>query len=141
MQHKTLPLRHKLLFFVLAASLLSSCSHKMTFADSVAVPAASGHVKYKKDRNGNYAIHLKVLNMAPSTSLQPARDTYVVWMESRGNGVQNLGKMNSSSGLLSKALKASLDAVSPYEPRSFFITAEDDAQLTYPGPDVILRTR
>jgi hypothetical protein len=141
MQRKTLPLWHTLLFFVFALFLLSSCSHKLRFDTSIVAPAATGFVKYKKDRNDNYAIHIKVRNLAPSKSLVPSRETYVVWMESRSNGVQNLGKMSSSSGFLSKALKASLDAVSPYEPRGFFITAEDNAEVTYPGPEVVLRTR
>jgi hypothetical protein len=141
MLRKTLPLWHTHLFFVLILFLLSSCSHKLRFDTSITAPAAKGFVKYKKDRNDNYAIHIKVSNLAPAKSLVPSRETYLVWMESRSNGIQNLGKMNSSSGFLSKALKASLDAVSPYEPRGFFITAEDDVEVTYPGPEVVLRTR
>jgi len=140
MEQRMVTLRYTL-FAILCMGLLSACSHKMVFSNSSAVPAATGHIKYKKDNNGNYAISVKVVNLAPSTSLTPSRDTYVVWEETDDNGIKNLGKINSSSGLLSKKLKATLNAVSPYKPRGFLITAENDAQISYPSSEVILRTR
>lgn len=141
MKHSTLHVWQYLLFTLCCAIFLSACSRKMTFAASSVVPAASGWVKYKRDNNGNYAVQVKVRNLAPSTSLAPPRDAYVVWVETDANGIKNLGRINSSSGLLSKRLKATLDAVTPYRPRSFFISAENDAQISYPGPEVVLRAR
>ena len=129
-------------FLILSCvSLLLSCSRKVRFDTSSIVPAASGTVKYKKDKNSNYAVHAKVLHLAPPSSLSPSRSVYVFWVETSGNGVKNLGRINTDTRLLSKTLRASLDAVTPYEPRSFFITAEDNADITYPGPEVVLRTR
>jgi hypothetical protein len=141
MKNRTITLRHLLLLSVIFTGLLTSCSRKMVFAPSTVVPAATGKVKYKKDKNGNYAIDVNVLHLAPPSSLTPPRDTYVVWIETAGNGVKNLGKINSSSGLLSKTLKASLETTTPYEPRNFFITAENQPETSYPSPEMVLRTR
>ena len=119
---------------------LESCATKYGFATSTVVPAADGSVKVKKDNNDNYRIDLRVKNLAPPDRLTPAKDVYVVWMETDGNGTQNLGQLKSSSGFFSSSLKSSLETVSAYKPRSFFITAEDDAAAQYPGADVVLRT-
>lgn len=121
--------------------MFSACAKKLHFASSIAVPAAEGLVKYKKDNNGNYAINVKISHLAPAKNLTPPRNTYVLWMETDQNGVQNLGQINPSSSLFSGKLKASLQAVTPYKPRSFFITAEDNSTIGYPGPQVILKTR
>ena len=121
--------------------LLSSCAKKLHFATSTVVPAAEGTVKYKKDNNGNYAIDAKIYHLADPKKLTPPKNAYVLWMSTQQNGVQNLGQINSSSGWFSSTLKASLEAVSPFKPRSFFITAEDNPAVTYPGPQVVLTTR
>ncbi len=120
--------------------LLLSCSKKMMFASSSVVPAAEGSVKYKKDNNNNYHIDLKVVHLANSNKLTPARATYVVWMETQNNGVKNLGQLRSSGSMLSSTLKGSLSAVTPFEPKSFFITAEDNSNISYPGTEVVLKT-
>ncbi|TKK72090.1 hypothetical protein FC093_03160 [Ilyomonas limi] len=120
---------------------MSSCAKKLHFATSTVVPAAEGTVKYKKDDNGNYAISVKIVNLADPKKLVPSKNTYVLWMETDRSNVQNLGQINSSSGWFSSTLKASLEAVTPYKPRSFFVTAEDNATVTYPSPQVVLRTQ
>lgn len=129
-------------FLFSAAALLAtaSCSHKIGFEQSSVVPAAQGSVKMKKDDNNNYKLEVKVANLAPADRLQPPRSTYVVWIETVQNGVQNIGQLNSESGFLSKALKADLNAVTPYKPTRLFITAEDNAAIQYPGATVVLST-
>ncbi|MEO7800563.1 MAG: hypothetical protein ABIR81_01110 [Ginsengibacter sp.] len=119
--------------------VMSACSKKMMFQSSTVVPAAEGSIKYKKDKNNNYKIDINVVHLANSDKLTPARSTYVVWMETKNSGVKNLGQLKSSSSLLSSALKGSLNAVSSFEPQGFFITAEDDANISYPGTQVVLR--
>jgi hypothetical protein len=112
----------------------------MIFSSSSVVPAAEGSVKYKKDKNNNYHVALKVMHLANSNKLTPARSTYVVWMETESNGTKNLGQLKSSGSLLSSTLKGSLSSVTAFQPKSFFITAEDDANVSYPGSEVVLRT-
>ena len=119
---------------------LSSCAQKIGFVTSSAVPAAEGQVKVKKDDNNNYSIKINMKNLAEPKRLTPSRSTYVVWMDSDGNGSKNLGQLKSSSGLFSSALKASLETTSPYKPKRIFITAEDSGDIQYPGTQVVLTT-
>ena len=120
--------------------LLSACSRKMNFTRSVVVPTAEGDVKIKKDRNNNYAIHVSVLHLAQPAKLQPPKQTYVVWMETKEDGIKNIGQLKSSSGFLSKTLKASLSAITSFKPRRFFVTAEEAADIQHPGLQTVLTT-
>lgn len=126
---------------LVAALLLSSCGKKMHFATSTVVPAAEGTIKYKKDKNNNYHIDVKILHLADPKRLIPSNSTYVLWMETEQNGVKNLGQITSSSGWLSSTKKATLSAVTSFLPKSFFITAEGEGNISYPGQQVVLQTR
>ncbi len=125
----------------IAALTLSSCAKKMTFGTSSVVPAAEGSVKVKSDKNNNTTIDLKVERLADPKRLNPPKATYVVWMETASNGTQNIGSLNTSSGLLSGKLKSSLKTVTPYKPTGFFITAEDDKDVQYVRGEEVLRTK
>ena len=120
---------------------LSSCSTKYAFSTSEVVPAATGSVSVKKDNNKNYKIKLKVRNLAAPGKLPVSKDVYVVWMETENSGTKNIGSLNTSSGMFSSKLKSSLQTVSPFEPRSFFITAENSRSIQYPDGQVVLRTK
>jgi hypothetical protein len=126
------------LFIILS---IASCARKMTFAVSPVVPAATGSVKIKKSANDNYVIRVKVLNLAPPERLTPARDVYVVWMETKRNSIKNIGMIKSSTGLFSNTLKGDMQASSTLKPTSIFITAEDNGRVQYPGNQVVLRTK
>ena len=121
--------------------LLGSCSTtKMTFVTSSVVPAATGEVKVKKDKNKNYVINVAVLNLADPKKLTPAKESYLVWMESSGNSVKKLGQIDTSSGFLSKTMKGEVSATAVAEPTRLFITAENDVSVQYPTGDVVLTT-
>lgn len=130
-----------LFFTALIVFSISSCAKKMTFATSTITPAATGKVKIKKDKNDNYSIDVSVRNLAPSDKLTPPKETYIVWAETESNGVKNIGQINTSSGLFSKKLKASLHAHLPFKPNDVFITAEDSQNIQYPGSMLILTTK
>lgn len=142
-QISTAPSRLILLIPIAALMLfITGCSRKLQFIQSSVVPAAKGSVKIKKDDNSNYAINLKVENLAPSDRLLPPKKNYVVWMETPQNkAFKNLGQLKSSSGLFSSALKASLSTVTSFEPKRIFITAEDDADISYPYGQTVLTTK
>ncbi len=123
-----------LLFFI------ASCSQKISFQTSPIVPAAQGSVKVKKDNNNNYSIDLNVIRLADPKRLEPSKNTYVVWIETEQNGSKNIGSLNTSSSMFSKTLKSSLKTVSPFKPISIFITAEDNADIQFPGSQLVLRT-
>lgn len=84
------------LLYLLLFVLIASCSKKLMFERSTVVPAAEGSVKYKKDKNKNYRITVKVLHLAHPDKLMPTKAAYVVWMETQYNGVKNLGQLKSS---------------------------------------------
>ncbi|MFZ1786004.1 MAG: hypothetical protein WAU23_12440 [Ferruginibacter sp.] len=131
------------LFSMLAAVLIFtafSCASKASFQTSSVVPAARGDVKVKKDGNNNYQIKIKISGLAEAKRLEPAKQVYVVWLESEGHNINNLGRINSSSSFLSKKLKADFETVSSIKPIKIFITAEDEASVQYPGTHIILTT-
>lgn len=134
----------KNLFFVVIAAMMifstTSCARKISFTSSSVVPAARGDVKIKKDDNKNYSIQIHVTNLAEVERLQPARHAYVVWMDTDQQTTKNIGQIKSSSGMLSGKLKASFETVSSFKPVRIFITAEDDADISYPGSQLVLTT-
>lgn len=113
---------------------------KFRFQTSTVVPAARGYVKLNKDRNNNFRIQISISNLAEVKRLQPAKNTYVVWMVTDQESSENIGQFNSSKGFLSKKLKAKFETVSSFNPVMIFITAEDNADSKYPGMTDILTT-
>jgi hypothetical protein len=120
--------------------LLFSCGRKVAFLPSTMVPAATGVVKVNEDQNNNYAIRLNVTNLAAPGRLSPAKDSYVVWVETEENRAQNMGRLRSKKGLFSKAWKGELETISTAKPVRVFITAEDNVNPQYPG-EIVLNTR
>ena len=120
--------------------MLNACVSKYAFETSQIVPAARGSVKVKKDGNSNYLIKVFVSNLAEVTRLQPPKQSYVIWMVGDENITKNIGKINSSSSMLSSKLQASFQTVSVSKPHRIFITAEDNADITVPGSMIILST-
>ncbi|HMU44885.1 MAG TPA: hypothetical protein PKC72_00895 [Chitinophagaceae bacterium] len=122
------------------AVIFFSCSRKMNFGISHVTPAAEGYVKLNSDKNNNTAIKVKVNNLAPAERLGSSDKVYVVWMRTKKNGIRNIGQLEGKSDLLSSARSAELQTITVFEPTSFFITAETDAAVQIPGPEVILKT-
>jgi hypothetical protein len=120
--------------------LLSSCSKKIYFANSVVVPGAQGYVQIRKDKNNNYSLDINIVNLADPGRLQPPAKTYLVWMNSDQNVSKNLGQIETSGSMLSRTLKASFKSVTPLKPTRIFITAEDDAAVSSPVGVSVLTT-
>ena len=118
-----------------------SCAKKIQFTPSASVAAAEGFVKIKKDENKNYSIEIKLSNLAEPERLQPARKVYIVWVETKTNGIKNVGQLKSSKGLFSNALEGTLTTVTAFEPVRVFITAEDTASIQYPGTQTVIQTQ
>jgi hypothetical protein len=133
----------KMLLGIAAALIVltwTSCSKKISFMTSSVVPAARGYVRVKNDNNKNYAIEVHLSELAEVKRLQPAKNTYVVWMETDQQQTKNIGQINSSVNSITKKLKASFETVSSFKPIKIFITAEDEASVQYPGTQVVLST-
>jgi hypothetical protein len=122
------------LSIVMMMASFGACSKKVVFLSSSVVPAAEGYVKVKKDGNENYAITLKVSNLAEVDKMQPPKKTYVVWMETDRGLTRNIGQLVSS-----RNLNANFETVSSFKPVKIFLTAEDKENVQYPG-NVVLST-
>ncbi len=127
-------------FVVVMMFSVEAFAKKAAFLTSTIVPAARGFAKITKDQNKNYIIKIHIANLAESKRLQPSKRTYVVWMVTDGDKTENIGQLNSSSALLSKKLKASLETRSSSRPVKIFITAEDEGNTQTPGTQMILST-
>lgn len=117
--------------------ILTSCTSKMNFVTSSTVPAATGTIRVKQDKNKNYVLTVNVQNLAESQSLTPPKNTYLVWMESNENSIKRLGQLSPSG----KSLKATLSATAIAKPTQVYITAENNMDIQYPDGQVILTTR
>ena len=126
--------------FLCLTVMFSSCAKKIVMSNMGIAPAAQAYAKVKKEKSNNYNVQIKATNLAPSMNLNPPKKTYVIWMVTDDNGTKNIGQFQSSSSLLSNALKGSIKTITPFKPFSFFITAEDDAAINYPGITVILKS-
>jgi hypothetical protein len=129
------------LLILAIAVAFASCTQKMNFVKSNVVPAAEGYVKVKKDNNDNYNLTVSVENLAKPGDLTPARDTYVVWMQSDRNDLQKLGQIKVASGLFDSSLDGELKTTTTVKPERVFITAERDGNVRNPIGETILTTR
>ena len=123
---------------IMATAMLfvfSSCSKNISFLTSSVVPAAEGKITVKNDKNNNYNIKMQITNLANIERLQPAKKSYVVWMETMDNLPKNIGRISSSN-----KLKVDFNTVSTMRPTKIFITAEEDETSQYPGSMVVLTT-
>jgi hypothetical protein len=130
------------IFAVIAISsaiLFSSCASKINFLTSSVVPAARGFVQVKKDNNENYAISLQLDKLAEVERVTPG-STYIIWMNTAQNGTKNIGKLDSGTSTFSNKLKASFNTVTSFQPTRIFITAEQDANASYPSDKIIVTT-
>ncbi|UFH51967.1 hypothetical protein [Spirosoma sp. KNUC1025] len=116
--------------------ILNACTPKMAFTTSSVVPAASGTINVKKDKNENYTLKVNVHNLAESKNLTPPKNSYLVWMKQNDRSVKKLGQLNPSG----KTLTASLSTTTVAKPQEIFITAEDNAEILYPAGQTVLTT-
>ncbi len=124
----------------LCATVLPSCAKKIVLTNTGIAPAAQANAKIKQGKDKNYEIQVKATHLAPSMKLNPPKKTYVIWMVTEINGTKNIGQFQSGTSLLSKTLKGSIKTITSFKPMSFFITAEDEAKINYPGNMIILKS-
>lgn len=130
-------------FFFIALFIgvtLSSCSNKVMFNTSRVVPAAEGFAKVTKDDNGNKMITIEIKRLTQPTRLNPSRDLYVIWMETKDNGLRNIGQLRTNSGFFSSTLKSNFSTITPFSPKRIYITAENSADIVRPTGVTVLST-
>jgi hypothetical protein len=119
---------------------VDSSAKMVKFLNSTVEPAARGYVKINLDKNRNYSVKISISNLAEVSRLQPSKLNYIVWLVTNDEITMNMGKINSTTGFLSKKLKATFETVTSLKPIQIFITAEDDPSRQYPGNQVVLST-
>ncbi|HEX2329531.1 MAG TPA: hypothetical protein VHN74_12475 [Candidatus Angelobacter sp.] len=120
-----------LISFVLA---LAAAAREDKLTNTGTTPAAEGKVITGNDRNGNTEVEIQVKHMAAPQSLTPPRQTYLVWVQPRGQAPELLGALRINSDL-----EGSLKASTTYKDFDLLITAEDQLHVDQPSSTVVLK--
>ncbi|MDD4993908.1 MAG: hypothetical protein PHR83_16935 [Paludibacter sp.] len=107
--------------------LLSSCATVTRFPVSTVTPAADIILSKQKDQNGNTKIKITATNLAAVERLSPSKNVYIVWIVSENDGVRNIGQLKNKN-----AKTAEIETLAPFAFTGIFITAEDQADVSYP---------
>ena len=118
---------------LLALSGLAEARDIQLIADPT-VPAAAGKVELNHDRNGNLKVKVEVQHLAKPGALTPAKQAYVVWIQSRGKEPENQGQLK-----VNDELKGSFETTTSYPAFDIFVTAEDNPATTTPSGTQILK--
>ena len=128
------------IFALLTLLSFDVSAKKVQFQNSSVVPAARGFVKINRDKNRNFAINIIIFNLAEVSRIESSKQNYIVWLVTDDATTMNMGIIKSSTGFLSKKLKATFETVSSLKPIQIFITTENDTSSQYPGTQVVLST-
>jgi hypothetical protein len=122
------------LALVIAAGL-AGCAKKIAVDISSTVPATQAELKTSQDDNDNPVVELKVKHLAPPQNLQPARSTYVVWVETVDGKTYNAGRLK-----LNDDLEGGIKVMTPYPRFRLVVSAEDDPLAARPGSQRVIET-
>jgi hypothetical protein len=118
---------------VIANLTIASASHKYKLNASSIVPATTGEIEVKKDKNGNTALDVKVKHLAKPENLTPPQTTYMVWIQKPGGDPENQGQLK-----VNNKLEGEFKSVTPYKSFQMFVTGETNPNITAPsGPEVL----
>jgi hypothetical protein len=125
---------------VVMTFMFTSIDAQTVFLISSVVPSARGTVNVTKDKYNNYIINVKIENLAEAGRLQPAKNTYVVWMLTDDNKTKNIGQVRTTESFLFKKLNAAFETKSVFKPVKIFLSAEYDPNILEPGSVIVLTT-
>ena len=107
--------------------------HKVQMMAGTAVPGAQATITLKTSDNRNTELDIKAQNLAQPSSLTPAENVYVVWIEPPGQSAQNQGQLR-----VGQNENGELHTETAFKRFQVFITAEQNAQVQMPsGPKVL----
>ena len=125
---------------ILAALLISLCFATLASASDVrltadsSVPGAVGKARLNKDKNGNLRLKLNVYHLAKPSSLTPAKQSYIVWVQGRGKSPENQGQLQ-----VSKKLEGKFETTTAFRDFDIFVTAEDNPRAESPSEPKLLK--
>jgi hypothetical protein len=106
---------------------------KVRMMPSTSTPAAQGTVSVSATSNDNIKVDVKVQSLANPSTLTPAENVYVVWIQPQGQPPQNQGEIK-----VDKNENAQIHTQTSFKRFKLFITAEQNAQVQAPtGPQVL----
>lgn len=106
---------------------------KVQMMAGTATPGANATITIRKGSNGNTALDIKAKNLAPPSSLSPAENVYVVWIQSPDHTPQNEGRLR-----VNQKEQAEIHTSTAYKRFKVIITAEQNAQTREPMGSRIL---
>lgn len=96
-------------------------------------PAAHGTVQITHGNNGNTDLDVKAHALAAPSSLTPAENAYVLWIQPPDHAPQNHGRI-----AVNQSQNGELQTETPYKRFKVFITAEENSKAQMPeGPRVL----
>lgn len=108
-------------------------ARKVHMLSGSVAPGASGTVQVNTGNSGNTTLDVKAYALDPPSSLTPAENVYVLWIQAPGWAPQNEGPI-----AVNASENGELHIETPYKNFRVFITAEDDAGARAPiGPKVL----
>lgn len=129
-------MRRILVALLLAAGLFISAwagEHRMANKSDL-VPSATGKVNVKEDDNGNRRVKVNVYHLVDPERLNPPRNGYIVWIQSKDKDPEALGMLK-----VDKDWKGELEGTTPYKNFTVFVTAEENPKAERPEGTEILR--
>jgi predicted small lipoprotein YifL len=125
-------------FYALTLVTLSlattGCGKKVPLTAAPTVPAAAGTLDVGSDQNGNTTFDLRVKHLAKPENLTPPASAYVVWVQPRGEALQNQGQL-TVNGDLSGEFKGT----TPSKNFDVIVTAENNPQVSAPTGQEVMR--
>lgn len=131
-------MRHtRIALFTAIAFLIATAawSREDKLTNTGIAPAAAGTVTTSNDRNGNTEVEVKVQHMATPQSLTPPAQTYLVWVQPRGQQAELLGALRINGD----NLEGSLKGTTTYKDFNVLVTAENNVKADVPSEAVILK--
>jgi hypothetical protein len=106
---------------------------KVQMMAGTTTPGANATITIKTSNNRNTALDIKAQNLAAPSSLTPAENVYVVWIQPPGQNAQNAGQLR-----VNQNEQGELHTETAYKRFKVFITAEQNAQVQEPiGPSIL----
>ena len=106
-----------------------------TMATTEKVPAATGKVQIKQEKDGNTKVKVEVAHLAQPDQAFDAT-TYVVWLKPAAGLAQNVGVLN-----VNKKLEGSLETKTAFKDFTVIVTAEKSANVTMPTGQSVMDTK
>lgn len=116
--------------------IFTSCASTAIFSTSSVAPAAEISATKKADKNGNFKVSITAKNLASPDRLNPPQSVYIAWIVSNNQGTKNIGRLINKN-----AQTATLETLTPFAFTEVFITAEGQADVSYPQGVEISRAK